>query len=291
MGLRPLFRKAKSEVVLAGRPVALGVLGVVAAAACVYAWADYLAPAVADHPYFKLQKVRVASDQRLGDLRGLMSEAKLFRGTSVWRIDTDQARRELERPSWVERADVHLRLPDGVSIRIYKRTPVAATIVGGRAYAVDGSGVVFRDHDPNAYPDLPYLVGWQLRTTQAERMATLRRMVEVLAAAKEYSLRVSEVEADAEGLVHLFPEAPRVAVTIGTEVALPIAFHRLHLVLDNLAAGLADVGEVDVSYRDRVVVRSLPGRWKQLMTVRAESPRELSTDAVAAADRRWGNRG
>ncbi len=291
MWLRPLFRKAKSEVYLAGRGLVVGALGLALAAACVYGCAEYLAPAVVNHPYFALQRVHVASDTQLGDLEGLISEAGLFRGTSLWRIDTDRARREFGRPTWVARVDVRRRMPDSVSVRIYKRRPVAATIIAGHAYAVDEAGVVFRDRNRAAYPDLPYLIGWQSGATQAERLAALRRMVEVLAAAEERSLQVSEIELDERGRLRLFPESPRVAVTIGTKISLSVAFDRLHLVLANLAAGLADVGEIDLSYRDRAVVRSLPGRLNELMTARGESPLTVPADAVAAAGRTWGNRG
>ncbi len=285
MWLRPLLRKAKSDMLVAGRllAVAFTACGVFTAAA--YLFVGYLVPSVSDHRYFELRSVKIASDAELTDPERLATAAGLFEGTSLWRIDTEQARRELEKPGWVRRADVIRRFPDRVTLRIFKRVAVAATIVEGSVYLVDEEGVVFREEGPSERPDLPYLVGWQDAATHGERVARLRRLVDVLAEAGGHGLEISELEVDAEGGVLFYPEAPRIVVRVGAQSDLVESFDRLEVVLTSVARGVDNVAEIDLTYPDRAVVRTRAGRMDRVISARAEVTLGRVPRAVAAGGR------
>src|SRR5262245_4717265 len=128
MRLRPFFRRFRSDffvwakvvVVVAG---AVAIVGGGVWAAYAEAW-----PAVVAHSYFRLRSVKVACDSRAAEPSALAARAGLYDGTSLWQIDPEHGREALASVPWVRDARVERRFPDEVSVQVFRREAVAATV-------------------------------------------------------------------------------------------------------------------------------------------------------------------
>jgi cell division protein FtsQ len=74
-------------------------------------------------------------------------------------FDTDAAKERLEAVPWIRHAQVMRLLPSTLQVVIEERDPYAVWQNKGQTYVVDDQGVVLAPALPQAYPDLPLVVG------------------------------------------------------------------------------------------------------------------------------------
>ena len=79
--------------------------------------------------------------------------------TMMLGFDTDAAKKRLEAVPWIRHAQVMRLLPSTLQVVIEERTPYAVWQNKGKTYVVDDQGVVLAPALPQAYPDLPLVVG------------------------------------------------------------------------------------------------------------------------------------
>jgi len=79
--------------------------------------------------------------------------------TMMLSFDTDAAKARLESVPWIRHAQVMRLLPSTLQVVIEERTPYAVWQNKGRTYVVDNQGVVLAPALPQAYPELPLVVG------------------------------------------------------------------------------------------------------------------------------------
>jgi cell division protein FtsQ len=272
MTLRRLFRKLKVDLATWLRSALLTGATVVAALAFVqFSYSD-LRPAIVNHPYFQLAAIRVRCDTDALTPETIAFRAGLFAGTSLWQLDTGVAESALETPTWVEEARVTRHFPNRVVVEITERRPIAAIPTSGGPHLIDGNGVVFRPEGEVSYPDVPYLTGWQSASEASGRLLRLRSLLAVARAAEARGLAVSQVDVDADGTLWMFPEGRRIAIRLGRGADLQRKLARLRTVLDRIPADDAIVREIDVSYSDRVAVRTRDGEYDRLTTALAQVP-------------------
>jgi len=236
---------------------------------CVYAW-----PAIRQHPYFRLRSVKITCDSAYVEPAVLASRAGLYDGTSLWDVDVDSARAALEAAPWVREARVERRFPDHVSVEVYRREPIAATLASDGPYLIGQDGVVYREEKRQRYsdlPDVPYLTGWERATSHGESVVRLRAAIALLRAAKSAGIVVSQVDVGEDGTLWLFPEAPQVAVRFGREAHRAREMARLRTVLATLPRETDDLEEIDLTYADRAVVRVRDGRVNSVLSEIASS--------------------
>jgi len=268
MWLRPLLRKFRKDVISAGKVTVVAALAIGVLGASSYAVYAYAVPAVVHHRYFLLRSVNISSDATLERPYELASQAGLYDGTSLWQIDPARAAHALESARWVREAVVERRFPDQVNVRVYKREPVAATLGTDGVYLVDADGVVYREpHGAQTYPDLPYLTGWEKPAARGERTERLRRAMDALRVFSARRIDVSQIDVADDAVTWLYPETPAIAVKFDAHADVAKAVERLELVLANIGDGIAQVGEVDLTYPDRAIVRTAPGGLQALMSV------------------------
>ncbi len=79
--------------------------------------------------------------------------------TMMLTFDTDAAKQRLESVPWIRHAQVMRLLPSTLQVVIEERTPYAVWQNKGKTYVVDNQGVVLAPALPQAYPNLPLVVG------------------------------------------------------------------------------------------------------------------------------------
>jgi cell division protein FtsQ len=79
--------------------------------------------------------------------------------TMMLSFDTDAAKQRLESVPWIRHAQVMRLLPSTLQVVIEERTPYAVWQNKGKTYVVDDQGVVLAPALPQAYPELPLVVG------------------------------------------------------------------------------------------------------------------------------------
>jgi cell division protein FtsQ len=79
--------------------------------------------------------------------------------TMMLTFDTDAAKQRLESVPWIRHAQVMRLLPSTLQVVIEERTPYAVWQNKGKTYVVDDQGVVLAPALPQAYPNLPLVVG------------------------------------------------------------------------------------------------------------------------------------
>jgi len=269
MRLRPFFRRFRSEIfgwlkvaVVTGVAVAIVVGGVWGAYA--EAW-----PAMVAHSYFRLRSVKVSCDSRAAEPSALAARAGLYDGTSLWQIDPEHGREALAAVPWVREARVERRFPDEVSVEVLRREAVAATVTKEGTYLVDGDGVIYREGDTVPYVDLPYLTGWDRSESRGERVSRLRAQMAIVRAVENAGIAVSQLDVDAAGIFRLYPEAPSVAVVLGPSPRASSIAQRLQTVWKALPERAEDLREIDLSYSDRAVLRTQPGRASSVISAMA----------------------
>lgn len=89
----------------------------------------------------------------------LLSHLGIRAGTPIFAVDLEGAQHLLHQISWVEEVRVSRRLPDKIIVTLKEREPAALWQYKKKISLIDSKGVVIRDHDLDAYAQLPLVVG------------------------------------------------------------------------------------------------------------------------------------
>ncbi len=265
MRFRPILRKFRTDVASWSRLAVISLVCTAAVAASAYGAYLRIWPAVANHSYFRLRSVKVRCDSAAAKPAELASIAGLFEGTSVWNVDVERAESALASAPWVSDARVSRHFPGQVSVEVYRREPVAATVDENGSYLIDGEGVIYREAGQAPFADLPYLTGWNAAAERSARVALLRRSLAIIDAAALSGVRVSQVHIDSEGVYWVYPEAVRVSVRLGASPDPRQQLPRLASVMTALARSTDEMGELDLEYPDRAILRVSSGKLKQVI--------------------------
>jgi len=79
--------------------------------------------------------------------------------TMMLSFDTDAAKERLEAVPWIRHAQVMRLLPSTLQVVVEERSPYAVWQNKGKTFVVDDEGVVLAPALPQAYPELPLVVG------------------------------------------------------------------------------------------------------------------------------------
>lgn len=93
--------------------------------------------------------------------------------TLMLAFDTDAAKARLESVPWIRHAQVMRLLPSTLQVIIEEREPYAVWQNQGKTFVVDEAGVVLAPALPQAFPQLPLVVGEGANKHAAELYATL----------------------------------------------------------------------------------------------------------------------
>jgi len=179
----------------------------------------------------------------------VLKASGLNRGDPILFIDLNAVRAKVEQLGWVARATVERRLPDTIHIDIVEREPFARWQFEGKTVLIDRTGMVLERDDPQAFQQLPRVVGAGAARAAA-RLFELLQSEPALAPRVVNAVRVRERRWDIEfdnGIVARLPEE-------GAEAAWRQlgALEREQRILGR------DINTVDLRLADRLVVRLTP---------------------------------
>lgn len=244
-------------------------LGATLALAAAVLAASPLVHAVREHPYFAVREIVIHHRGRLpaADLRAALG---VRQGDAIWSVDTKAAETRLRGRPWVRSASVQRELPDRVVVRVREYRPAAILAVRDQhpgLYYVAANGRIFAQVGTTDGRDLPYITGLgqsDLDGRGAFGPRAVHRalgLLRLLAREPAGIGAVSEVHADREAGLTLFPERLAIPIVLGWE-RLPQKLERLARVLPLWAGRASEVREVSCVFDDQVIVRlrtRLPG--------------------------------
>lgn len=80
-------------------------------------------------------------------------------GSAIFGFSVEQARKRIERLSWVDHATVERRLPGTIVVNLQERRPFAIWQHGGKFVLIDRNGQVVTNEDVAQFRQLPLVVG------------------------------------------------------------------------------------------------------------------------------------
>ena len=179
----------------------------------------------------------------------VLKASGLNRGDPILFVDLNAVRARIEQLGWVAQATVERRLPDTIHIDIVEREPFARWQFEGKTVLIDRAGVVLERDDPEAFQQLPRVVGAGAARAAA-RLFDMLQGEPALAPRVVNAVRVRDRRWDIEfdnGVVARLPEE-------GAEAAWRQlgALERDQRILGR------DINTVDLRLPDRLVVRLTP---------------------------------
>jgi cell division protein FtsQ len=207
--------------------------------------------------YVKVTGNAIVSEKEVIALAGIPDREKLYA------VDLFAARKRIEQNVFVKSVSVNREAPDGISITVRERVPVAALVVD-RVLYLDAEGVVLPPVRSDGVFDLPVLTGKLAagecvpgkRISSPETLEALDILVTAVAVGEDLSHLVSEVHINDNG-----------DMTLTTaDAGVPVAFGRGNVpaklvVFDGfwknivVPRGTADLHSIDLRFDGQVVAR------------------------------------
>jgi cell division protein FtsQ len=203
----------------------------------------------------------VSREEVLGAL-GLPLTGKIKRGTNVFRISLDSARRGVETLPWVRTASVTRVFPRGLMVHVTERTPVAYVDVDGRVSLVDADGMLLEKPENGVF-DFPVIYGLENLSSIDERRTRIALYLdftrELGVEAPRAGWMISEVYlSDAEDLKALLINGQQtVQVHFGQKDFLE-RFRSFLTLLPEIQKSNDKLDSVDLRYRNEIVVDPAP---------------------------------
>jgi cell division protein FtsQ len=184
------------------------------------------------------------------DADTLRAMINMEKGDPIFSFHPAEAKKTIERISWVRFAHVERRLPDTIYIKLEERKPIALWQRNKRLSLIDADGVVLTDHNLAPWKNLMIVLGDDAPKKTAELIAMLdaepviRERVEAatLVSGRRWDLKLKS----------------------GAEVKLPegelgLALRKLAINHEEEALLDKDVLSIDVREEGRITVRTKPG--------------------------------
>lgn len=191
--------------------------------------------------------------------------------TLMLAFDTDAAKERLEAVPWIAHAQVMRLLPSTLQVVIEERDPYAVWQNKGKTYVVDEHGAVLAPALPQAYPDLPLVVG-EGAGKHAAALYTILEPYQDLRRRMLAALRVGD-------------RRWTLKLRTGTEIMLPDG--NIEMALQSLteleqARGILerDLAAIDLRLLDRITLRM---REPASIPSAVPAPSDVPTAATGAA--------
>lgn len=114
-------------------------------------------------PYFNIKNIDIAGLSRITKDQ-ILEESGMALEKNLLSVNVAKARKTLETETWIESADVSIKLPRTVNITIKERI-ASALIDLGEFYIVDTKGAVFKKYEKGDPVSLPVITGLSYQDT------------------------------------------------------------------------------------------------------------------------------
>jgi cell division protein FtsQ len=179
-------------------------------------------------------------------------------GVSIFRVNLNEARKQVESISWVKSAVITRAFPHRLAVHVVERVPVAFVTLGGQVKLVDADGVYLEKPDKAEF-NFPVLEGLDTTGNMMERVSRIAMyqdfMRQVSASAPSSGWLISEVNlADAEDLKAMLVQGrDSIEVHFGRS-DFKERFSNFLSLLPDIRKTNAKIDSVDLRYRNQVVV-------------------------------------
>lgn len=209
--------------------------------------------------FFRLKKIEVASAKRLtrDEILGL---AGVEPGSDLLRMNLKRMGEHILQNPWVETVRINRYFPDGISISIAEREPVAIVSMGF-IYYLDKNATVFKVLNHGDRLDYPVVTGFsedELTNDPKGTKEALRSTCELLKILREKGsfilADVSEIHYDKGYGFTMFTASGALPVKIGSGEFAP-KLERFARIYRDLMAQSPSLQYIDLDYIDKIIVK------------------------------------
>ncbi|NVN90879.1 MAG: FtsQ-type POTRA domain-containing protein [Desulfuromonadales bacterium] len=209
--------------------------------------------------YFRLKNIEVSASKRL-TREEIMATAGVEPGRDLLGMNLKKMGEQLALNPWVETVRIRRYYPDGLSISVTEREPLAVVNMG-YFYYLDKKGTVFKVLNQGDRLDYPVVTGFSeedLTSDPAGMKEALKTTCELLTLLREKCAfiltDVSEIHYDKGYGFTLFTASGALPVKIGAG-DFSAKFSRLARIYQNLKAQQQTIQYIDLDYNDKIIVK------------------------------------
>lgn len=215
-------------------------------------------------PYFRVTEIHVEGNLHVTG-EEVVASLGLPLGSSILELDLEAVSRRAMRNPWIKEAAVRRRLPLALTIEVVERVP-EAVFIADRRYLLSADGVILAELDSDDLPTLPALRGASRRRVRPGDRILSSEMAQGLAVWRQFQLanaaqgeRAHEILMGGDGsyTVNLGPNMPVIRLRAKD---MQEQLRRLGAALTVSGRSLGSFAEVDLRFRDRVILRPGAGR-------------------------------
>lgn len=208
---------------------------------------------------FKIKNIEVSESKRLSR-EEILAVAGVDKGGDLLRVNLKRVGEQLAQNPWVETVRVRRYFPDGLSISITEREPLAVVNMG-YIYYLDKKGKIFKVLNKGDRLDYPVVTGFSEEDLKGDPDGTkkaLESTCELLKNLQEKGAfilaEVSEIHYDKGYGFTLFTASDALTIKIGSgDFAEKIG--RLAKIYQSLMAQRPTLQYIDLDYNDKIVVK------------------------------------
>ena len=213
---------------------------------------------VTTSPQFAIAQINFSGGGQVSQ-ETLQSMAEPFLGRNIFELDLQSVTEQFKKNPWVENVSAVRRLPRGIHIQVQERTPYAR-IQLDKTYLMDHYGVLIVP-DSREYAALPLITGVKVKRVELGNEIPVDGIVPGLKA-MHFMNHLDAFKDDPIQKFHM--SSPRKLVfttqTRGIDIYLAVdriqeGFENLKIILDAMDSNLAGIQYIDLSFKDKVVVK------------------------------------
>ena len=235
--------------------IALGLAGV----ALVWGVLFFTWRALGSATYFRVKTIDVSSSKRLSRDE-ILAMAGVEPGRDLLKMNLKRMGEQISQNPWVETVRIRRYYPDGLSIAIVEREPLAVVNMGF-FYYLDKKGAVFKVLNQGDRLDFPVITGFSEEDLSSDPVGSkeaLQNTCELLKILREKGAfilaDVSEIHYDKGYGFTLFTASGGLPVKIGA-ADFSSKIERFAKVYQELMAQKANLHYIDLDYNDKIIVK------------------------------------
>lgn len=214
-------------------------------------------------PYFRVTEVRVEGNLQVAAAE-IITALGLTSQTSILEVDLEALARRVLKDPWIKEASVRRRLPLSLTVQVVERMP-EAVFIADRRYLLSADGVILAELGVDELPTLPALraasprhveVGEQILSSEVAQGLSVWRQFQLANALQGEKAHEITMATDGSYVVNLGERMPVIrlrAQDLGGQL------RRLGVALSVSGQALARFRDVDLRFRDRVIVTPVAG--------------------------------
>ena len=209
-------------------------------------------------PQFSVAHISFSGNDKVS-LPALEGMAQPILGQNIFQLDLQSITEKFKANPWIENVSAARRLPRGIRIEVQERTPFAR-IQLDKTYLMDHYGVLIVP-DNKKYGSLPLITGVKVRGVKPGHEIPVSGIVPGLQA-MHFMNQLGAFKDDPIQKFHMSSPRKLVFTTGGRGIDIYLAvdriqegFENLKIILDAMDSNLAGIHYIDLSFKDKVVVK------------------------------------